>query len=97
MKKTVSIVFGILILMACDTPAVKEDPKENDFSKSKIVDLTYTFSKETIYWVTAREFELDVVYKGDTDKGYFYAANNFATAEHGGTHIDAPMYSLLKN
>ncbi|MDT7831956.1 cyclase family protein [Flavobacteriaceae bacterium S356] len=92
MKKIVSIVFGLLILIGCNTPKVKEQPKENNLSKSKIIDLTYTFSKETIYWVTAREFELDVVYKGDTDKGYFYAANNFATAEHGGTHIDAPIH-----
>jgi kynurenine formamidase len=35
---------------------------------------------------------LDVVARGVTDKGYYYAANNFATAEHGGTHIDAPIH-----
>ena len=57
-----------------------------------IIDLTHSFSEETIYWVTAKEFELDVVAKGDTENGYFYAANNFATAEHGGTHIDAPVH-----
>jgi kynurenine formamidase len=27
-----------------------------------------------------------------TDAGYYYAANRFATAEHGGTHIDAPIH-----
>jgi kynurenine formamidase len=56
------------------------------------VDLTHSFSDKTIYWVTAKEFELDVVARGVTDKGYYYAANNFATAEHGGTHIDAPIH-----
>jgi kynurenine formamidase len=56
------------------------------------VDLTHDFSKETVYWVTAREFELDTVFAGDTDKGYYYTANNFASAEHGGTHIDAPIH-----
>ncbi|EDP72644.1 hypothetical protein FBALC1_16122 [Flavobacteriales bacterium ALC-1] len=45
-----------------------------------------------MYWVTAKEFKLDIVAKGDTDKGFFYAANNFETAEHGGTHIDAPIH-----
>jgi kynurenine formamidase len=24
--------------------------------------------------------------------GYYYAANNFSSAEHGGTHIDAPIH-----
>ena len=29
---------------------------------------------------------------GRTDQGYHYAANNFCTAEHGGTHLDAPVH-----
>ena len=29
---------------------------------------------------------------GVTPLGYYYAANNFATSEHGGTHIDAPVH-----
>ena len=27
-----------------------------------------------------------------TDKGYFYASKRFAAAEHGGTHLDAPIH-----
>jgi kynurenine formamidase len=27
-----------------------------------------------------------------TEKGYYYAANRFQAAEHGGTHIDAPIH-----
>ncbi|NNE76905.1 MAG: cyclase family protein, partial [Pricia sp.] len=57
-----------------------------------IIDLTHSFSEETIYWVTSKEFEMDIVAKGETEKGYYYSANNFATAEHGGTHIDAPIH-----
>ncbi len=70
--------------------ATESDQPEN--SKERIVDLTYSFSEESIYWVTAKEFELDVVSKGETEKGYYYSANNFSTAEHGGTHIDAPIH-----
>ncbi len=61
-------------------------------SSEKIIDLTHTFSEESVYWVTAKEFELEEVAKGQTEHGYFYAANNFSTAEHGGTHIDAPIH-----
>lgn len=64
----------------------------NIASDRKIVDLSHSYSDKTIYWVTAMEFELDTVFNGQTEKGYFYAANNFSTAEHGGTHIDAPIH-----
>jgi kynurenine formamidase len=33
-----------------------------------------------------------VDFAGTTDKGYYYTANTFRTAEHGGTHIDAPIH-----
>ncbi|MHA6278658.1 cyclase family protein [Salinimicrobium sp. CAU 1759] len=61
-------------------------------SNSRIVDLTHEFSEETVYWVTAREFDLDTVFMGDTDKGFYYSAYDFTTAEHGGTHLDAPIH-----
>jgi len=67
-------------------------PTASPFLTDTIIDLSHAFSEETVYWVNAKEFALDIVAKGDTDKGYFYAANNFETAEHGGTHIDAPIH-----
>ena len=57
-----------------------------------IVDLTHAFDADTIYWPTAGRFELESVAHGVTDKGYFYAANRFCAAEHGGTHLDAPIH-----
>jgi kynurenine formamidase len=56
------------------------------------IDLTQEFSAETIYWPTAKPFTLDVVSAGKTPGGYYYAANNFSAAEHGGTHLDAPVH-----
>ena len=86
-----------LLLFGCNNAT---DKTEKTFDSSKkevsterqIIDLTHEFSEETVYWVTAKEFEMDVVAAGETDKGFYYAANNFATAEHGGTHIDAPIH-----
>ncbi|PTX43693.1 kynurenine formamidase [Christiangramia gaetbulicola] len=60
--------------------------------EGEIIDLTHTFSEESVYWVTAKEFQLEEVAKGNTGNGYYYSANNFSTAEHGGTHIDAPIH-----
>lgn len=35
---------------------------------------------------------MDTVFEGMTDKGYYYSAYEFSSAEHGGTHIDAPIH-----
>jgi len=56
------------------------------------VDLSYAFDATTIYWPTAKPFQLEVVAAQRTPGGYYYAANNFAAAEHGGTHLDAPVH-----
>src|SRR5262245_28074212 len=60
--------------------------------QGRLVDLTYPFSEETVYWPTANTFTLEKVAEGVTPAGFFYAANNFSAAEHGGTHLDAPIH-----
>lgn len=81
-----------LLLLLMPVPFFAQNDSAEDFSNAEIIDLTYAFSDESIYWVTAKEFELEEVAKGYTDKGYYYSANNFSAAEHGGTHIDAPIH-----
>ncbi|WP_139558437.1 cyclase family protein [Methylotetracoccus oryzae] len=56
------------------------------------IDLTHAFGKDTIYWPTAEGFKLETVFDGTTEKGYHYSANQFCAAEHGGTHVDAPIH-----
>jgi kynurenine formamidase len=64
-----------------------------DLDRYRLVDLTYPFGAETIYWPTATSgFELTEVHHGPTEGGYFYAANSFCAPEHGGTHLDAPIH-----
>ena len=58
----------------------------------RLVDLSHPFNEDTIYWPTATKFTLTKVAEGDTAGGYYYAANDFAAAEHGGTHLDAPVH-----
>jgi kynurenine formamidase len=63
-----------------------------ELDESKVVDLTYSFSSETVYWPTAKGFTLVIVAHGSTPAGYWYEANNICTAENGGTHMDAPAH-----
>lgn len=91
MKTTSAYILAILFLfISCNTNPKATTQKQ--FPQGQIIDLTHDFSDETIYWVTAKEFVLDTVFNGKTDKDFYYSANDFAAAEHGGTHIDAPIH-----
>ncbi len=61
-------------------------------SRGTWVDLSYPFDSTTIYWPTAQPFRLEVVSAQRTAAGFYYAANNLSAAEHGGTHLDAPVH-----
>lgn len=63
-----------------------------DLDLDKVVDLSHAFGKDTIYWPTAEPFKIQRVAYGRTTAGYWYAANNISMAEHGGTHMDAPIH-----
>jgi kynurenine formamidase len=58
----------------------------------RLVDMSYPYNAETIYWPTEKGFEKTTGFEGMTDKGYYYSAYSVKTAEHGGTHLDAPIH-----
>lgn len=64
----------------------------DDSFNGKWIDLTHEFSEETVYWPTEEPFKKTTISKGYTDAGFYYTAYRFCTAEHGGTHIDAPIH-----
>jgi kynurenine formamidase len=71
-------------LLACATPT---------FPSGSLVELTHAFDAETIYWPTEEEgFVLERGPSGVTPAGYYYEAHRFRSAEHGGTHLDAPVH-----
>ena len=80
------ICFGLFYLAS--VPGVFAESVE----PSRFVDLTHTFNQTTIYWPASKSFELEIVHRGKTEDGYWYEANNISTAEHGGTHMDAPAH-----
>ncbi len=64
-----------------------------DLVHYELVDLSHPYDSDTVYWPTApSEFELTELAYGETEGGYFYAANLLSTPEHGGTHLDAPIH-----
>ena len=90
----IGVPLAALVMTACgpapDAPV--DFSAVFDGSGGRWVDLSYAYSDETIYWPTAQPFRLTEEANGETEAGYFYSAYSFSTAEHGGTHLDAPYH-----
>ncbi len=80
--------------MACGAPSSKHGKEmEGGLPVGDVVDLSHAYDEKTLYWPTDRDgFVLEKLAEGRTELGYWYAANRFRSAEHGGTHIDAPIH-----
>ncbi len=88
------VIVAVLAAAGCQSqPQPASPPPASAFPAGELVDLSHTYDATTIFWPTAAEgFRLEKVADGMTPGGYYYAANNFSTAEHGGTHLDAPVH-----
>jgi kynurenine formamidase len=85
--KCLQLVVVVLVLVV---PVRAQ--KTGAFPSGRIVDLTYAFDANSVYWPTAQQFKLETDFEGMTDKGYFYSAYRYSAAEHGGTHLDSPVH-----
>ena len=86
-----------MFICGCLLLVLAGDPQPGlSFPKGTWIDLSHSFDEKTIYWPTAGGFKLHVDSAGFTDKGYYYEANSFSSAEHGGTHLDAPIHFAEK-
>jgi kynurenine formamidase len=83
-------VLAALLAAGCSSPS--PPPTAALVPAGAMVDLSHAYDASTIFWPTADPFRLDKVADGVTPAGYYYAANNLFTSEHGGTHVDAPVH-----
>lgn len=91
------LIAVVLVFFVCCNPDTRKPIQVNQitelaFPNGRWVDLSYEFNDKTIYWPTSESFQLDTVFEGQTDKGFYYSAYKFSMAEHGGTHLDAPVH-----
>ena len=101
MRSSTSVpsLFALAVLLAAGCRTAPDDEPAGevapvfDGSRGRWVDLTHPFSESTIYWPTDTVgFTLEQLSWGPTPGGWFYAAYRYAGAEHGGTHLDAPIH-----
>jgi kynurenine formamidase len=85
-RHTLFIILSIIaaLLTGCAAPP-HIDP-------AKLVDLTYSFDENTVYWPNAEGFRHRKDAWAVGEAGFWYAAGEFTSAEHGGTHIDSPIH-----
>ena len=79
--------LALVLTVGCSKP-----PAGRGLPGGGLVDLSHAYDAQSIFWPTADPFRLERVADGITPAGYYYAANNMAAAEHGGTHFDAPVH-----
>jgi len=60
--------------------------------KGQVVDMTYPFDEQTLYWPHNKSFQWEKTSWGSNHEGHWYASANFSASEHGGTHLDAPIH-----
>ncbi len=96
-RRVPGFVAAVALTAACQTSAPPAAPPAAAtappvFPAGRLVDLSHTYDRSTVFWPTADTFRLETVADGVTPGGYYYAANNFFSSEHGGTHLDAPVH-----
>lgn len=85
-------LLSLATLVAC-ADAPPDYSSVFDGTAGRWVDLTHAYSASTVYWPTdTLGFRLTRQAYGYSEGGWFYASNEFASAEHGGTHLDAPIH-----
>ena len=85
-------IIALFTLLLPATVVLADEPSL-DLANARVIDLSHTYGKDTLYWPTSpSDFELRELAHGVTPGGWFYSANLLCTPEHGGTHLDAPIH-----
>lgn len=100
--RQIGLAAGIVLLVSCHGGAGSSGTAPRDAevlatvfggTSGSWVDLTHPFSEQSVYWPTDTVgFQLDELAYGPTPGGWFYASYRYSAAEHGGTHLDAPIH-----
>jgi kynurenine formamidase len=81
---------ALLAALSCGT--ARQAAPGRAIDPAKLVDLSYPFDEKTVYWPNAAGFRHRKDVWATTPAGFWYAAGEFTTSEHGGTHMDSPIH-----
>jgi len=81
---------SLMAVLAISLTACSPAPNSARWPEGPPIDLSHDYSDQTVFWPRPRIQAGQG--RGWRDRAGYYAANNFSTSEHGGTHIDAPVH-----
>lgn len=90
--KPLALLLSLALVTAFAADFAAAQRRTAGIPAGMIVDLSYPFDSSTVYWPTAERFQHEKDFEGTTEQGYYYSAYRYSAAEHGGTHIDAPVH-----
>lgn len=89
MKDRITLVIVILIVGTLNGCGRSTQATINE---ARVIDLTYAFDDQTIYWPNAMPFKWERESWGKSAGGFWYTAARYSASEHGGTHLDSPIH-----
>jgi kynurenine formamidase len=99
MRQFAVLATSILAISCSNAPDDTRDERPSSVdaaftgASGKWVDLTHAFSANSVFWPTdTAGFTLEQLSYGKTPGGWFYSSYRYSAAEHGGTHLDAPIH-----
>ncbi|GAV05348.1 hypothetical protein RvY_15496 [Ramazzottius varieornatus] len=95
MADAVKAVLLFWALRLCIQAAFANPVSRFSVSSDKLVDLSHTFDRTTVYWPTLADnetFRLTTIEDETQSDGVSYRIKFYEAAEHGGTHLDAPSH-----
>jgi kynurenine formamidase len=89
-------MVALLAVLSSAGCVERQQPAQTAPAVPRIVDLTYAFDENTVYWPNNESFQHHQVAFGRTPTGYWYSSYTFSASEHGGTHLDSPIHFAEK-
>lgn len=70
-QSTLLLTCLAIAFATCEAVSAAE---ASEFPSGMLVDMSYAFDENTVYWPTAAGFEKTTDFEGDTEGGYYYSA-----------------------
>lgn len=87
----VLLIFSLAVVLG-GRPGTSAPTDKKAAIPGRFLDMTYPFGDSSIYWPTGNPFKIKPMFEGITERGWWYASNDYSANEHGGTHADAPIH-----
>ncbi|KAK8397604.1 hypothetical protein O3P69_004410 [Scylla paramamosain] len=92
MTRTPNLCPSIALLLLLFLAAPPAASRATNEPPPRLLDLTYTYNVDAPTMPSLRAFNMSTIVKGIQEEGYWLEMNEFCSAEHSGTHVDAPVH-----